>query len=284
MNDMLVKIIQATKRNLEDRRYKKSIEELKEEVKKTSDTRDFYGAFKSFGIIAEIKLASPSAGKLGEESSILRSVDQYISGGADAISVITEKDFFEGDLKFIEMIKEKTLLPVLQKDFVIDPYQVYESKVSGADAILLIVKIIPEDTLVSLVKLCLEVGIEPVVEINDDEDLSKALMTQTRIIAVNARDLDSFKIDLNKACDLIKRIPDHFLKLGFSGVNSKEEVDLYSKAGAKGVLIGTKLMKIEKKDTFLKSLKNTEEDNFLDSHPRSGRGQVLLGDDGGGSR
>lgn len=284
MNDMLVKIIQATKRNLEDRRDKKSIEELKEEVKKTSDIRDFCGAFKSFGIIAEIKLASPSAGKLGGESSILRSVDQYISGGADAISVITEKDFFEGDLKFIEMIKEKTLLPVLQKDFVIDPYQVYESKVSGADALLLIVKIIPEDTLGTLVKLCLEVGIEPVVEINDDEDLSKALMTQTRIIAINARDLDNFKIDLNKACDLIKRIPDNFLKLGFSGVNSKEEVDLYSKAGAKGVLIGTKLMKIEKKDTFLKSLKNTEEDYLLDSHPQSGRGQALLGDDGGGSR
>lgn len=255
MNDMLVRIIEATKRNLEDRLHKKSIEELKQEVKKIPNARDFYGAFKSFGIIAEIKLASPSAGKLAEESSILSRVEQYTSGGADAISVITEKDFFEGDLKFIRMIKDKTLLPVLQKDFVIEPYQVYESKVSGADALLLIVKIIPEDTLEKLVKLCLEIGIEPVVEINDDEDLDKALMTQTRIIAVNARDLDSFKIDINKACNLIKKIPDHFLKLGFSGVNSKEEVDLYSNAGARGVLIGTKLMKTENKKEFLEGLR-----------------------------
>lgn len=268
MHDMLLKIIEASKKNLEYRKLKKTKEELISQIGDLPKTRDFYKAFKSLGIIAEIKLASPSAGNLSDDSQISDIVEQYDLGGADAISVITEKDFFKGDLKFIEEVKQETKLPVLQKDFVVDDYQIYESRVVGADALLLIAKILEQDALQSFVELCLMIGLEPVVEINDEKDLEKVLLTKTRIIAVNARNLDSFEINMDKACELIKNIPDHFLKLGFSGVNSKEEVDLYSKAGAKGVLIGTKLMKISNKKEFIEILKNQNKEYSLDSRLR----------------
>lgn len=255
MSDMIKKIIETNKKGLEKRKSEVSIEVLKNQVLDLPKALDFYGAFKKFGIIAEIKLASPSAGKLADVGQVMEIAEDYRDGKADAISVITEKYFFDGDIKFINKVKQKTGLPVLQKDFVVDPFQVYEARIAGADALLLIAKIVSADELNEFVNLCMEVGVEPVVEINDEDDLEKTLQTKTRIIAVNARDLDTFKVDVKKASALIRKIPDYYLKLGFSGVNSLEEVNLYRDAGARGVLIGTKLMRVEKKKEFLEELR-----------------------------
>lgn len=210
---------------------------------------------KGIAIIAEVKLASPTAGKLGTEKDVLSRVKAYEAAGADAISVVTEKHFFAGDVSFVTEIKKAVQIPVLQKDFVIDPYQIYEAKQVGADALLLIAKIVSPKELQHFVALCLVSGIEPVVEINDEQDLESALQTKTRIVAVNARNLETFAIDVTKACDLLTHIPKHYTRLGFSGVVSNKEITQYKNAGANGILVGTNLMKSANIQAFLGGLR-----------------------------
>lgn len=205
-------------------------------------------------IIGEIKLASPTFTYFGSEKDIIKRAVDYKNSGISSISIITERHFFKGNVHFIPKIKDKVNLPILQKDFIIDTYQIYESKIIGADALLLISKIIDKKTLIKFVSLCLEIGLEPVVEINDESDLVNALATSTRIIAVNARDLETFNVDVNRACLLMKKIPDRFIKLGFSGIKSSVEVNKYQDAGADGVLVGTSLMKAKNIKSFIKGL------------------------------
>ncbi len=211
---------------------------------------------KNIAVIAEIKLASPSAGMLGSEDEIITRAVSYEKAGANAISFITEKHYFKSDISFIPKIKEKISLPILQKDFVIDAYQIYEAKTVDSDALLLIARLLDKKTLQKFVLLCQELGIEPVVEINDAKDLSKAIETNTKIIAVNARNLENFEIDIENACELLKKIPDTFVKLGFSGIQSNQEVKKYQEAGASAILVGTELMKAEDIEAFITKLKN----------------------------
>jgi len=210
---------------------------------------------KNIGLIAEVKFASPTNPNLGSKEKLLDRVKKYEKGGADAISIITEKYFFKGDVKSIELVREQIKLPVLQKDFVIDKRQIYQAKEVGSDALLLIARLVDKKTLQSFVELCFELDIEPVVEMNNEEDLKKTLATKTNIIAVNARNLENFKIDIDAACKLIKKIPNKYIKLGFSGINSKKEVIKYKNAGARGVLVGTSLMKTENIKEFIERLK-----------------------------
>ena len=261
MNDMIKKIIDTNEPDLMKRKKENPISELEKKITQLPPAADFKEAIEQgfnlsgVGLIAEIKLASPSAGEIENAESILKIAGEYQLGGADAISIITEKYFFKGDIKFIKKVKEKTGLPILQKDFVVDPYQIYEARMGGADALLLISKIVSPDQLKKFVDLCLEIGLEPVVEINDELDLKNTLQTNVKVIAVNARDLDSFEVNVEKACELLRKVSGQFLKLGFSGVNSKEEVEKYANAGAKGVLMGTNLIKSKNRKEFLMSLR-----------------------------
>ncbi len=213
---------------------------------------------KELAIIGEIKFASPSAGKLGSRSELLERAKAYEKIGTDAISVITEAHFFKGSVSFIPKVKKEVSLPILQKDFVLDRSQIIEAKKLGSDALLLIARIIDGKTLKYFVDFCLKLGIEPVVEIHDRRDLGKAVKTKTRIIAVNARDLDTFKVNVEKACALMEKIPTGFTRLGFSGIVSKREIEQYKKAGAKGILIGTALMTKKLEDQDLNILKKGE--------------------------
>ncbi|MBI2597260.1 indole-3-glycerol-phosphate synthase [Candidatus Daviesbacteria bacterium] len=208
----------------------------------------------STAIIAEIKLASPTAKNLGQPAKVKDKAKEYELAGADCISVVVEKHFFHGDPKFIKEIKQTVSLPVLCKDFIIDSYQVYQVKQLGADAILLVARIVSEKQLVTLVNLAKEIGIESVVEINSQGDFEKTLKTNTQIIAVNARNLDTFEVNIDKACQLLKIIPNTFIKLGFSGIITREDVLKYQKAGVNGVLIGTSLMKTKNIDEYLKGI------------------------------
>jgi len=209
---------------------------------------------KNIALIAEVKFASPTSPELGSSDELLERVKAYEKAGADAISIITEKHFFKGDVSLVTKVKKAVNIPVLQKDFVIDEKQIYEAKEIGSDALLLIARLIDGETLKKFVALCFELGIEPVVEVNSEEDLEKAVKTKTNIIAVNARDLETFVIDVEKVCELIKKIPDKFIKLGFSGINSSKEVTQYKNSGAQGVLIGTSLMKTKNIDSLMKNL------------------------------
>ncbi|MBI4990804.1 indole-3-glycerol-phosphate synthase [Candidatus Gottesmanbacteria bacterium] len=232
-----------------------------QEIAEKKKVRGFLNAIKTpkagnIAIIAEIKLTTPSAGKLGDVIDIEKKVKSYEKGLADAISVVVDKKYFGGDLEFIRRVKSIVSLPVLTKDFIIDPYQIYEMKAYGADAILLIAKILNKKKLKQYVELCFEVGLEPIVEIQNRKELNDAIATNTRIIAVNARDLNTFEVDMDKACGLLKFIPQYYLTLGFSGVSSRCDVEKYIASGAKGILVGTSLMKAKNIEEFIKELKS----------------------------
>lgn len=245
MHNVIAQILEKTKEEVEKRKKKeKRFQKAMRAPKKGK-----------IAIIAEIKLASPSEPYLGSKKDIIERVKQYEEAGVDAISVVTEKHFFKGDPSFVEEIKQTVDVPVLQKDFVIDEYQIYEAKKVGADALLLIAKLVTEDELMRFVDTCNMLGLEPVVEVHDKEDLKKARATKTKIIAVNARDLDTFTVDVKKACLLLESIPEQYIRLGFSGISSRKEKDQYEKAGANGILIGTSLMQVANSEKLIEGLR-----------------------------
>ena len=260
MNDILKQIIEKKRVDLAEQK-KKVPEEV---IKKKAFGKQFYSTFTAsimhpkFGdiaLIAEIKLASPTVSSLGSEKEVLKRAKLYEEAEADAISFITEKHYFKGDISFIPGIKKTVTLPVLQKDFVIDAYQIYEAKMTGSDALLLIARIVDTKKLHDFVCLCQELEIEPVVEIQTEEDLEKIIASSPSVIAVNARDLETFSVDVPRACELLKKIPDGYMKLGFSGIHSFKEVKQYREAGVEGVLVGTSLMKAGNIEEFLRSLR-----------------------------
>lgn len=208
------------------------------------------------GLIAEVKLASPTEGKLGEKVDILNRLQEYQNAGADAVSIITENKTFRGSLDLVVIVKRSTSdLPILQKDFIIDDFQIDEARRLGTDALLLIARIVNKSKLKRFVKQCREKGLEPVVEICSLEDLAKAIKSGTEIIAVNARDLDTFEVNIDRACELLKKVPEKFIKLGFSGIHSRAEVEKYKHAGANAVLVGTELMKTNNIKQLINALK-----------------------------
>lgn len=212
------------------------------------------GARRGVAIIGEIKFASPTHPRLGSPSQLLPRAKAYKEAGVDAISIITEKHFFKGDISYVSAVKKHVTMPVLQKDFVISEDQIYEARAHGADALLFIARLVSEAKLQAFVKLAIKLGIEPVVEVFDEKDLKRAITTKTLFIAVNARDLDTFIVDVEKACELLQKIPLKFIRLGFSGVASKKEVVAYKKAGVEAVLVGTRLMKAKDIKGFLGGL------------------------------
>lgn len=258
MHEILKDIVRKKHADLKAAKSVQPLHVLKQQVHKVTHTSGFAQAMqkaKGTALIAEIKLASPTHPQLGNRDSIVDRAGDYEQSGADAISFITERHYFKGSLDDIARIKQAVSVPVLQKDFVVDTYQIYEARVAGSDALLLIAKLLDADDLGQFVELALELGVEPVVEINDQADMEKALTTPTRIIAVNARDLSTFKVDVPGACELLGAIPDGYIRLGFSGVSSTAEVAAYAKSGARGVLVGTSLMLADRIREHITSLK-----------------------------
>lgn len=245
MHNKLQQIIAKTKQDLHDRKTKNNVVDL-------------LRLQKGLAVIAEIKLASPSQSNLGSINDVTPRAREYQRGGAAMISIVTERHFFKGDPAFIKQVKRAGVtLPVLQKDFVIDALQLVEAKEAGADAVLLIAKLLRRKQLKQFVGLAKALGVEPVVEVNDEEDLDNAIAANPTIIAVNARDLETFDVDVDRACKLIEKIPDECIKLGFSGIQSKKEVAKYKKAGAQGVLVGTSLMQSKDVRSFIGELKSS---------------------------
>lgn len=259
MHHKLEEIIVKTREDLSKRKQHLSLNELKDLIDKQL-SRPFTKAIKnpkngSIAFIGEVKLASPSEDDLGTSEDIQTRVRKYEQAGFDAISVVTEKHFFKGDCAFVGQIKSMVSLPILQKDFILDPYQLYEAKFAGADAILLIARILSAEELTFLVKGAKQIGIEPIVEVQSIEDLKKAQATETEIIAVNARDLDTFEVNIDKACALLREIANSYIRLGFSGVSERIDAKKYKNAGANGILIGTSLMKTRNISQFLERIK-----------------------------
>lgn len=193
-------------------------------------------------IIAEVKRASPSRGDLAEIPDPALQASLYETGGASAISVLTEQRKFKGSLADLEAVRARVTLPVLRKDFIATDYQVYEARASGADIVLLIVAALDDVTLRHLYELILELGMTPLVETHSAEELERALALGAKLIGVNARNLTTFELDRDLFGRLVSKFPSDVIKIAESAVLSPEDVRHYRAAGADVVLIGEALV------------------------------------------
>ena len=193
-------------------------------------------------LIAEVKRASPTLSEINLDLNILEQARNYEKDGAKAISVLTDEHFFKGSLKYLKEIRAQVNLPLLRKDFIFDEYQVYDAKLFGADAILLITSILTLEKLQELILLARELGLDSLVEVHSQEDLTKALKTEAEIIGINARNLTTFQIDLQNILNLAPLVPQDKLLVAESGISSRHNVEQLRKVGIKCILVGTTLM------------------------------------------
>jgi len=208
--------------------------------------RDFKAAIatpKRINLIAEIKFASPSAGVIREKTDPASIGQLYEKAGAAAVSLLTDKRFFQGDLAQLPNLKKTISLPILRKDFIIDEVQIREAFYYGSDAILLIARILSQHQLEELISACLEMNMAPLIEIHDRADLEKAVESGAEIIGINNRDLDSFKVDVNTTFRLAPLVPKNCIIVSESGIQDGEDVQSLKTTGIQAVLVGSALMR-----------------------------------------
>ena len=220
---------------------------------------DFAGALRGGGvsIIAEVKKASPSKGLLCPDFDPVGIARAYADGGAAAISVLTEVNYFQGSLDYLVSIRETPELesmPLLRKDFIFDPYQVYEARAYGADAILLITAILENSRLDGLITLARELGMQCLVEVHDDIELARVLNSDAGIIGINNRDLRTFEVDINTTQRLRPLIPPDRIVVSESGVSHREDIDKLREWGVNAALIGEALVTADNVITRLREL------------------------------
>lgn len=219
-----------------------------------------YSFYKALGnkdqnnIIAEIKKGSPSKGIIADDFNFETIAGNYREGGAAAVSVLTEKKYFYGSYEFLNPVKEIAGCPVLCKDFIIDPYQIYYAGYMGADAILLIARLLSDDNLKSFLEIAHEIGLSCLVETHSEDEIKRSLACGAEIVGVNNRDLSSFETDLNLSVKLAEFIPDNIIKVAESGINSAKDIKLLKAAGYNCFLIGESLMKDENPQKLLQDL------------------------------
>ena len=261
--NILEKIVTEIKKDLIDKKKLVPIELLANNKQDFSSSISFFDSLNNnyVSIIAEIKDTSPSKGKLMISKNFTHLAKTYLDANVDAISVVTEKNFFKGSLNNISKLKnlnEYNSTPVLRKDFIIDEYQISESKFYGADAILLIASILSQQQLCDFVSLSKENGLECLVEVHNLNELEKALLSDTKIIGINNRNLNDFSVDINTTLKLLKNIPDDVLKISESGIFNKEDISILQNAGCDAVLIGEAIITSDDPYEKIIELKNDQ--------------------------
>lgn len=257
---MLDEIVLKTKERLEESKKNKPFEELKEEVANLEINLDFPFekalASEGLSIIAEVKKASPSKGLIAEEFDYLAIAKEYETAGVSAISVLTEPYFFKGSNDYLKEIACEVDVPILRKDFTIDPYMIYEAKVIGASAVLLIVSILSDDELKSYLEIADLLGLSAIVETHDAEEIKRALDAGARIIGVNNRNLKNFTVNINNSVELCRLVPSDVLFISESGIKTKEDTLKLIENDVDAVLIGETLMKSDDKKSLIQEFKH----------------------------
>jgi indole-3-glycerol phosphate synthase len=221
-----------------------------------SENFPFERALSSPGLsfICEVKKASPSKGVIAEDFPYLKIAKEYEEGGAAAISVLTEPEFFLGSDRYLREIASAAHIPVLRKDFIIDEYQLYEAKLWGAKAVLLICALLEQEILSSYIKIAKELALDCLVEIHNETEAQEALAAGARIIGINNRDLITFNVDTGLTSRLRKLIPAEILTVAESGIKSADDVRKIRDTGVNAVLIGESLMRCGDRKKFLREL------------------------------
>lgn len=205
--------------------------------------------------ICEVKKASPSKGLIAKEFPYLEIAKAYEQAGAACISVLTEPGKFLGSDRYLQEIAKHVGTPVLRKDFTVDAYQIYQAKVLGASAVLLICSLLREETIKAYIEICDSLGLSALVEAHDEEEIAMAVRAGARIIGVNNRNLKDFTVDVGNSRRLRKLVPPHILFVAESGIRTAEDVRILQEAGVNGVLIGETLMKSTDKKAMLDELR-----------------------------
>jgi len=245
---ILSRIIEEKRREVDRVQKKVPLNDLKEEAESLYIKSMFKKSISRKGhinLIAEIKKSSPSKGIIRGDFDPLKIALAYQAAGASAISVLTDERFFDGKLEYLKTIKELVSVPLLRKDFIIDEYQVYESAVAGADAILLIAHILTQEELNRYSCVAKELGMDVLVEVHNEEEVEKALKSHASIIGINNRDLTDFNVDISVTQRLIRLIPETKVIVSESGINSYEQVMFLKSLGVNAVLIGETFMRVE---------------------------------------
>jgi len=258
--DILQKIIYRKAEVIERRRARLPLEELMAMAKSVPPPRDFVEALlerielNQPAVIAEIKKASPSKGVIRENFNPVEIARSYAKSSAACLSVVTEEDFFQGSDDYLKQAREACSLPVLRKDFVIDPYQVYESRWIGADCILLIVAALGDGQLNELCGLAHNLEMDVLIEVHDEEELERALRVPNKMIGINNRNLHTFETSLNTTLSMLDRIPPDSLLISESGIQTSEDVKMMREHGVKAFLIGEAFMTADDPGARLKEL------------------------------
>jgi indole-3-glycerol phosphate synthase len=247
LNNILERIVAARRDSVARRKRVLPLVALKMAVeKKAQPPRDFAGALSRAGagcnVIAELKKASPSRGLLREDY-IPRALAASCAGaGAAALSVLTEEEFFQGALAHLKEAREAAGIPIVRKDFIVDPWQVWETRAAEADAFLLIAAIVDDDALGELLALGRQLGMEPLVEVHNREELARATAAGATIIGVNNRDLRTFEVRVETSLELIELIPDECIAVSESGLRSHADLVRLRQAGFDAFLVGEQLI------------------------------------------
>ncbi len=241
---VLDEIVAGARLDLADREAAAPLAEVKRRADRQDPALDPMPAFRVSGVsvIAEVKRASPSKGTLASIDDPAALAADYESGGATAVSVVTEGRRFGGSLEDLRAVRAQIAIPVLRKDFVVSSYQLWETRAAGADMVLLIVAALDQPALVSLVERAVSIGLTPLVEVHDEEELERALDAEARLVGVNARDLRTLEVDHTTFSRLAQRIPDDVVRIAESGVRGPRDVIEYARCGADVVLVGETLV------------------------------------------
>jgi len=244
---VLDEIVTYKRAQIEKLRAKTPLDVLEAEVRKEGVARrSLQRALSSSGdlhLICELKKASPSEGLLRADFDPVSIAKDFESCGASAISILTETKYFQGSPETPKQVRDHTSIPLLRKDFIVDPYQVFETATLKADAFLLIVTILKDQELSMLLELGKELGLETLVEVHTEKELDRAVKAQARIIGINSRNLKTLQVDRSVVERLIKRVPKNIPVVVESGIESHDDITRYQALGARCFLIGTALMK-----------------------------------------
>jgi indole-3-glycerol phosphate synthase len=243
---ILDKIVATKRREIAACRERIPLAELEQKLARAPAPRDFFAAVSEPGavrLIAEVKKASPSAGVIRENFDPVSIARIYEEHGAACISVLTDEPYFQGRLEYLTQVRAAVSLSVLRKDFILDSYQLVEARAAGADAVLLIAECLDDCQLRKLHNEAVELGMTPLVELYEPENLQRVLDAGATLVGVNNRDLRSFKVDLEHTIRLRQRIPDECVLVSESGIKSKADVDRLQAAGVQAILVGESLMR-----------------------------------------
>ena len=260
MSDILEQIVSVKRDEISLARRRRDLASLRRDAEQLGSLRDFTGALRSkidtgaAAVIAEIKKASPSKGVLRERFVPEAIAESYAEHGAAALSVLTDARFFQGSAAYLEAARAACALPVLRKDFLVDPYQVYEARAMGADAVLLIVACLDPSLMIDLEALAHELGMAVLVEVHDAAELDRALLLKTPLVGINNRNLRTFEVTLATTLALQGRVPSGRILVTESGILGRPDVDRMRDAGVHAFLVGEAFMRADDPGAALEAL------------------------------